>query len=134
MVTATPTVSAGKMTVWAGRIMSSFVGSFLLFDCVIKLLELAPAVQATTQLGYSADVSFGIGVLQLVCLAAYAFPRTSLLGAILLTGYLGGAVATHVRAGSDIFSLVFPIMMGALIWGGLLLRDHPLRAHMLPLR
>ncbi len=134
MVTTTPTVSAGKMTVWAGRIMSSFMGSFLLFDCVIKLLELAPAVQATTQLGYSADVIFGLGVLQLVCLAAYAFPRTSLLGAILLTGYLGGAVATHVRAGSGIFSLVFPIMMGALVWGGLLLRDHRLRAHMLPLR
>ncbi len=122
------------MTVWAGRIISSFVGSFLLFDCVIKLLELAPAVQATTQLGYSADVIFGIGVLQLVCLAVYAFPRTSLLGAILLTGYLGGAVATHVRAGSGIVSLVFPIMMGALVWGGLLLRGHPLRAHMLPLR
>ncbi len=131
MVTTKPTVSAGKMTVWAGRIMSSFVGSFLLFDCVIKLLELAPAVQATTQLGYSADVIFGIGVLQLVCLAVYAFPRTSLLGAILLTGYLGGAVATHVRAGSGIFSLVFPIMMGALIWGGLLLRDDELRARLL---
>src|SRR5687767_8675493 len=100
MISATHTASSGKTSLWLGRLMSSFVGAFLLLDCVIKLLELAPAVEATTQLGYSADVIFGIGVLQLVCLAAYAFPRTAVLGAILLTGYLGGAVATHVRAGS----------------------------------
>lgn len=134
MVSAPHIASARKTTLWAGRFTSSFVGLFLLLDCVIKLLELAPAVESTTQLGYRADVIFGIGVLQLVCLATYAYPRTSLLGAILLTGYLGGAVASQVRIGSSIFSLVFPVMMGALVWGGLLLRDRQLRAHMLRLR
>ena len=131
MVSATHTASFGKTTVWAGRIISSFVGLFLLFDCVVKVLELAPAVEATTQLGYPANFIVGIGVLEIVCLAAYAIPRTSLLGAILLTGYLGGAVASQVRAGAGLFPVVFPIMMGALIWGGLLLRDNRLRAHML---
>ena len=134
MVIAPHTASAGKMTAWSGWIMSSFVGAFLLIDCGLKLLELVPAVQATTQLGYAADLVFNLGLVQLVCLAAYAVPRTSLLGAILLTGYLGGTVATHVRAGSGLFSLIFPLMIGVLIWGGLLLRDRQLRAHVLPLR
>lgn len=134
MVTATHTASTGKATVWVGRFFSSFVGLFLVFDCVIKLLKLTPAVQATTQLGYSADLIVGIGVLELVCLAAYTLPRTQVLGAILLTGYLGGALASQVRAGSGIFSLVFPLMVGAMIWGGLLLRDRQLRTYMLPLR
>jgi hypothetical protein len=128
MVTATHTTAIGKTTVWAGRFISSFVGLFLLFDCVVKLLELAPAVEATTKLGYPVDVIVGIGLLQLVCLAAYAFPRTAVLGAVLLTGYLGGAVATHVRADSGIFPVVFPVMMGAMVWGGLLLRDKRMRA------
>ncbi len=131
MVVATHAASVGKTTVWAGRIISSLVGLFLLFDCVVKVLELAPAVAATTQLGYPAEVIAGIGVLETVCLAAYAIPRTSLLGAILLTGYLGGAVASQVRAGTPLFQVVFPLIMGALIWGGLLLRDDQLRAHML---
>ena len=131
MVSATHAASVGKTTLWAGRIISSFVGLFLLFDCVVKVLELAPAVEATTQLGYPADFIVGIGLLEIVCLAAYAIPRTSLLGAILLTGYLGGAVASQVRAGSGLFPVIFPIIMGALIWGALLLRDDRLRAHML---
>ena len=89
MVSATRANSFGKTTVWAGRIISTFGGLFLLFDCVVKVLERAPAVQATTQLGYPVDVIVGIGVLELVCLAAYTFPRTSLLGAVLLTGVPG---------------------------------------------
>lgn len=69
-----------------------------------------------------------IGLIQLACLAVYVIPRSAILGAILLTGYLGGAVATHLRAGSPLFSLVFPLIIGALVWGGLLLRDARLRA------
>jgi len=134
MVSATHITSVGKTTVWTGRIISSFARLFLLFDCVVKVLELAPAVEATTQLGYPAHFIVGIGVLELVCLVAYAVPRTSLLGAILLTGYLGGAVASQARVEAGLFPVVFPIMIGALIWGGLPLRDHRLRAHMLPHR
>jgi hypothetical protein len=134
MVAATHITAVGKTTIWAGRIISSFVGLFLLFDGIIKVLNLSVAVEATTQLGYSADVVVGLGLLQLICLIAYAFPRTSLLGAILLTGYLGGAVASQLRIGMGTFSMVFPVMMGALIWGGLLLRDRQLRALMLRFR
>ncbi len=112
-----------KARVWAGRIISGLAVLFLIFDGVIKVLELAPAVEATTQLGYPAGLVLSIGVLELACLAVYVIPRTALLGAILLTGYLGGAVATQVRAGSDLFPIVFPIIIGALLWGGLFLRD-----------
>ncbi len=134
MVTATHAPSIGRTTLWTGRIISSFVVLFLLFDCVIKVLELAPAVEATTLLGYPASLVVTIGLIELICLAVYAIPRTSLLGAVLLTGYLGGAVASQVRAGVGLFPVVFPLIMGALIWGGLLLRDRRLREHMLPLR
>jgi len=127
MVTATRTATTGKTAVWAGRIISSLAIAFLIFDCIIKVFALAPAVEATTQLGYPASAVVGIGLLQLVCLAAYLIPRTSVLGAVLMTGYLGGAVATHVRAASPVFSLVFPVMIGALLWAGLLLRDRRLR-------
>ena len=132
MVAATHITSTGKTTIWVGRIISGFVGLFLLFDCIVKLLNLSFAVEATTQLGYGADVVVSLGVLQLICLIAYAFPRTSLLGAILLTGYLGGAVASQLRIGMGTFSMVFPVMMGALVWGGLLLRDRQVRTLMLP--
>ena len=97
------------------------------------MLQLAPATESFAQLGYPVGLTLGIGVLELACLAAYALPRTAPLGALLLTGYLGGAVATHVRAGSPLFSVVFPLIIGALLWGGLYLRDHRLRA-LLPSR
>lgn len=119
--------------VWAGRIISGLAILFLLFDSVIKVLELAPAVEGTVRLGYPEDVVLGIGVVELACLILYLIPRTSVLGAILLTGYLGGAVATHVRIGSPLFShTFFPIYIAALIWGGLLLRDARLRAVVAP--
>lgn len=118
---------------WAGRSMTALVVLFLILDGVIKVLQLAPAVEATVQLGYPARLVLGIGVLQLACLAVYVFPRTSVLGAIVLTGYLGGAIATHVRIGSEPFSVVFPILIGVLLWGGLFMRDDRLRA-LIPLR
>jgi hypothetical protein len=119
--------------VWAGRIISALTVLFLLFDSIIKVLTLAPAVEATTQLGYAESLVFGIGVIELVCLVLYVIPQTSVLGAILLTGHLGGAIATHVRAGSDLFSVVFPIIIGLLLWGGLFLRDNRLHT-LIPLR
>lgn len=112
---------------WTGYVMSAMVVLFLIFDGVIKVLQLAPAVEATVQLGYPEHLILGIGLIELACLAVYVFPRTSVLGAILMTGYLGGAIATHVRNGSDLFSLIFPILIGGLLWGGLFIRDHRLR-------
>jgi hypothetical protein len=126
-------VAVSNKTLWAGRGISALAVLFLLFSGVIKVLNLAPAVEATVQLGYPESLVLVIGLLELACLAVYVIPRTSMLGAILLTGYLGGAVATHVLAGSDLFSLVFPILIGALIWGGLFLRDDRLHA-LIPLR
>jgi hypothetical protein len=133
MIVATQTVPAVRTTIWAGRIISAFAVLFLIFDGVIKVLNLAPAVEATTQLGYPASLVIGIGILELACLAVYVIPRTAVLGAILLTGYLGGAIATQMRAGSSLFSVVFPVIVGALIWGGLFLREQRLRA-LIPLR
>jgi hypothetical protein len=85
-------------------------------------------VDASAKLGYGAGLTLGIGILELACLAVYLFPRTAPLGALLLTGYLGGAVATHLRAGSPLFSVVFPLLLGALLWGGLALRERRVRA------
>ena len=128
MVTATQPMPIVRTAVWGGRLVSGLAVLFLLFDTVIKLLNMAPAVEATTQLGYAAGLVAVIGLIELACLAVYVLPRTAILGAILLTGYLGGAVATHVRAGSPLFSVVFPLIIGALVWGGLLLRDARLRS------
>ena len=125
--TATYTAPVTK-GIWVGRTLSGLAIAFLALDGGLKALQLAPAVDSTVQLGYAANLTLGLGVLELACLLAYALPRTAPLGALLLTGYLGGAVATHVRAGSPIFSVVFPLLIGALVWGGLALRDARLRA------
>ena len=125
---------APRKTLWAGRVMSGFAGLFLLVDATFKVLELPAALEGTAQLGYPASAVFGLGLLQLVCLVVYLVPRTSVLGAVLWTGYLGGAVATHVRVGSPLFThTLFPIYVAALLWGGLWLRDQCLRA-VLPVR
>lgn len=119
---------------WLGRILSGLAVLFLLFDATVKLLELPVTVEATTHLGYPESVMIPIGLIEVACLVAYLVPRASVLGAILWTGYLGGAVATHVRVGSPLFSqTLFPIYVAALLWGGLWLRDRGLRA-VLPLR
>lgn len=133
MQSATRTVLVSKKTAWAGRIISALAVLFLLFDGIIKVLELAPAMEATTRLGYADSLVFVIGLIELVCLVVYLVPQTSVLGAILLAGFLGGAVATHVRAGSDLFSVIFPILIGLLLWGGLYWREERLRA-LIPLR
>ena len=115
--------------IWAGRIMSGLVALFLLFDSVIKLVKLPIAVEGTMQLGYPEHTVVGIGVVLLVCLIVYLIPRTAIFGAILLTGYLGGAIATQVRVGSPLFSHgLFPIYVALLVWGGVFLRCPRLRA------
>jgi hypothetical protein len=114
---------------WSGRIVTGLVVLFLGFDCALKLLQLPVAIEGTRELGYDASVVFGLGSVLLACLALYLIPRTSVLGAVLLTGYLGGAVATHVRVGNPLFShVLFPVYVGVLIWGGLCLRDDRVRA------
>jgi len=119
---------------WAGSIISALAVLFLLFDSVIKLMLPAPVVESFNQLGYPPKYALGIGILELLCVVVYVIPRTSVLGAVLLTGYLGGAVATHVRIGSPLFThALFPIYIGLLIWSGLFLREDRLRA-LVPLR
>lgn len=111
--------------------LSGLVILFMLFDGGIKLVPLDIVIETTAQLGYPASASFArvLGILGLVCTALYAFPRTSVLGAILLTGYLGGTVATHLRVGSPVFShMLFGVYLGVMLWGGLYLRDDRLRA------
>jgi hypothetical protein len=114
---------------WTGRVTSGVAVAFLVFDSVGKLLEVQPVVEATKQLGYSPDIVFNLGLTLLSCVLAYLVPRTSVFGAVLLTGYLGGAVATHVRVGNPLFThVLFPTYVAALLWGGLVLRDARLRA------
>jgi DoxX-like family len=114
--------------VWAGRVPSGLAIAFLLFDAVLKVLKLPAAVEGTTRLGYPESTIVLIGIIQLVCLALYVIPHTAPIGAIMLTGYLGGAIATHVRVGSPFLShTLFPIYVAGLIWGGLFLRDERVR-------
>jgi len=95
----------------------------MIFDGGIKLAKVAPVTEAFARLGYPASLAPAIGILALACTAVYAIPRSSVLGAVLLTGYLGGAIATQVRAGAGLFPIFFPLIIAALIWGGLFLRD-----------
>jgi hypothetical protein len=107
---------------------------FLLFDSVIKVMKLAPAIEGTTQLGYPESAVRTIGVIELACLAVYLFPRTAILGAVLLTGYLGGAIASQLRLGNPrLTHTLFPIYVAVLVWGAIYLRDDCLRA-LVPLR
>jgi hypothetical protein len=125
--------SNSTKSVWVGRIVSALPILFLLLDGGMKLFKPPVVVDATVRLGYSESVIIGLGILLIACTVLYAIPATSVVGAILLTGYLGGAVATHVRVGDPLFPVLFPVIMGILIWGGLLLRDDRLRA-LIPFR
>ena len=117
-----------------GYALTGFVALFLTFDTVLKLLQLAPAMQGTIELGYPANSVLVIGVIELVCLVLYLVPRTSVLGALMLTGYLGGAIGTHVRIGSPLLThILFPIYVALMVWGGLYLRESRLR-ELLPFR
>jgi hypothetical protein len=122
------TPSASTKAVWAGRVLSALPALFLLFDGVMKLVKPAAVVEATVELGYREGVILPLGGLLLACTVLYVIPRTAALGAILLTGYLGGAVATHVRVGGGAFPVILPVILGALLWGGLCLRNESVRS------
>ncbi|OCO98384.1 hypothetical protein BC374_11895 [Ensifer sp. LC13] len=119
-----------------GRVLSGVLVAFLVFDASIKLVPLQVVTETMVALGYPADQGLArlLGVLTLLCTVLYVMPRTSILGAILLTGYLGGAMATHLRAGSPLFThLLFGFYLGVIAWGGLWLRDPRLRS-LIPLK
>ena len=123
---------------WSGRtagyLCTILVAVFLTFDAILKIFRLGPAVDGTTALGYPTETVLWIGLIEFVCLLLYLVPRTSVLGALLLTGYLGGAVATHVRIGSPLFThTLFPIYVALLLWAGLYLREKRLQA-LVPIR
>jgi hypothetical protein len=119
---------------WAAYVISGLPALFLLMDAVGKLIKPAAVIQATLELGYPESVILPLGVLLLISTLLYIIPRTSVLGAVLLTGYLGGAVATHVRIGNPLFTyMLVPVYLGVMIWLGLYLRDSRIR-DLLPLR
>jgi hypothetical protein len=120
--------TTSRLRLWAGRIISILPALFLVLDGVMKLAKPAIVVETTVKLGYPENVISGIGIVLLACTIIYLIPRTAVLGAILLTGYLGGAVATHVRTGESTFSIIFPVIIAALLWGGLYLRNERLRS------
>jgi hypothetical protein len=117
-----------KNQLWAGRILSALLILFLLFDGIAKLFKPPVVIKATTQLGYAESIIVPLGVVLTLCTIIYAIPRTAMLGAILLTGYLGGAVNTHVRKWQGWFPVLFPVIVGVLVWGGLYLRENRLPA------
>jgi hypothetical protein len=117
-----------RKRLWIGYAISGTLLLFLLFDSVGKLLKVPPVLEGSARLGYPESSIVGIGVVLLVCTVLFAIPKTSLFGAILLTGYLGGAVATHVRVGSPLWThQLFPVYIGVLIWLALCLRNEKLR-------
>ncbi len=119
---------------WAGYIISGLMALFFLMDAVGKFIRPQAVVTATVELGYPESLILPIGIILLVCTILYLIPQTAVLGAILLTGYLGGAVATHVRIGNPLFThILMPVFFGILVWLGLYLRDKRLR-ELIPFR
>jgi hypothetical protein len=126
---ASPPSQPSRRAIIAGRIVSGFISVLLTLDVGIKLLRVPEAVSGTQDLGYPASSLLTIGLAGLLCLITYLVPRTAILGAVLWTGYLGGAIATHVRVENPLFShVLFPIYVAVFIWGGLWLRDARVRA------
>jgi hypothetical protein len=118
---------SGKQ-LWTGRILTGIAAAFFLFDAGMKLVKPVAVVKATVELGYPESTIVGIGVVLLLCTVLYLIPRTAVFGAVLLTGYLGGAVASNVRAGTPTFNIVFPVIFACILWGALYLRDRRVRS------
>jgi DoxX-like family len=116
-----------KWQLWTGRVLSTLAVLFLLFDAFGKFTMPVQVVQACQRLAFPVNLSPTLGVLLTIGTLLYAIPQTAVLGAVLLTGYLGGAVAIQMRAGSSLFEMVFPVIFGIVIWGGIYLRDARLR-------
>lgn len=122
-VESKPNASSSSAAVWTGRVLRTLVVLLLVFDGVTKVIKEPHVIAASTELGYSISSVVGVGATLLVCTLLYAIPRTSVLGALLLTAYLGGAVDANVRAGHPAFECIFPAIFGVLAWAGLVLRD-----------
>lgn len=134
MQTMALTAPVSHKALWSGRILSGLIILFLLLDGAIKLVPIAPVTESLAQLGYPVELAHGLGVVTLACTILYAMPRTAVLGAILLTGLMGGAIASHLRLGDPLFTYtLFGVYLGMMLWGGLFLRDERLRA-LIPLR
>ena len=134
MQAATESVPVSKGRMWTGRIITGIVGLFLTFDAVTKIMQEPHTVQAAAQMGFPAAMISGIGACLAVCLVIYLIPRTAPIGAILLTGYLGGAVVTNVHSGLSPVMWLFPAVFGVLVWAGLVLRDPRLEVLVAPAR
>ena len=118
-----------KAMLWTGRVLTGLFAAFMLMDLTMKLLDLKVVADTMVQMGWPTDKGRLLGVLQLACLGLYLYPRTAVLGAVLLTGYLGGAIATHLRIDSPLFShILFGVYLALFAWGGLWLRDARLRS------
>lgn len=122
----------GTKGVWAGRVLSALAVVFLAFDGAIKLTRVPAVLDATVQLGFPLSSIVPIGLTLLACTLIYVIPRTSVVGSVLLTGYLGGAVAAQVRVGHPLFETVFPIIVATVVWAGVFLRDSRARALLAP--
>jgi len=133
MQSGTQLESVSKGRLWTGRIISALVVLFLLFDSITKVLKVRAVIEASAQLGFPVSAIVTIGVILLVCTVLYVIPQTAVLGTILLTGFLGGAVAANIRIGNPIFNTLFPIIFAALVWTGIFLRE-PRLSTLVPLR
>jgi hypothetical protein len=127
-VAAQPGASSRKM-IWTGRILAGLATVFLLFDAVIHVLRPAPVVEAFARLHLPLNLAVELGIIELVCIALYVIPQTAILGAVLLTGYLGGAVAIQMTTSNSLFGeILFPVYVGIMLWAGIYLRDARLRS------
>lgn len=120
-------IAPSRTMLWAGRIISLLIVLFMLLDGVMKLVQPAPVVEATVELGFQQRQIATMGIIVLACTVLYAIPQTAVLGAILLTGWLGGAVAAKLRVDASPFSTFFPVLFGLFVWLGILLRDRRLQ-------
>jgi DoxX-like family len=126
--------SLSRKSLWAGRVVTGLVAAFLVFDAVIHIMKPAPVVEAFAKLNFPIRFAVPLGIIELVCILLYVIPRTSILGAIFLTGYLGGAIAIQLPTGNSLFGeVLFPVYIAVFLWGGIYLRDERLRT-MVPLR
>jgi hypothetical protein len=122
-----------KTKLWLGRVITAVPIAFLIFDAVIKLMNIPPVAESFKSLGFKRNLALELGILELVLIAIYLVPRTAILGTVLWTGYLGGAIATHLRLDNPLFShILFPIYVALPLWLGLWLRDARLGATLAP--
>lgn len=133
MSSASQSVSVSKGALWTSYFLEGLIVLFLLFDALTKLFKVPAVVQAAGRLGFSVHEIVGVGITLLICTILYVIPQTSVFGALLLTAYFGGAVATQSHIGSHAYEILFPVLFGILVWLPIFIRDHRVR-HLIPLR